>query len=129
MVPPFDSSLFNKKSIKKFLTVSFDDGENILDCLEQAMIEHNLRECRVERLDGTIKTAKVNFFEGGKFGASTIKNKPIMAASGNFKLSGGDLWGSMNICTSEKKPLSCTFVTGLASENLQLKVSFVEIVK
>ncbi len=127
MVPHFDSLLFNKKSVKKFLTVSFDEGENILDCLKKAMLDHGLKECRVEGLDGTIKSAKVNFFDGGKFGASTIKNKPIMAASGNFKVSGGDLWGSMNICTSEKKPLSGTFVTGFAGENLQLKVSFVEI--
>jgi len=51
-----------------------------------------------------------------------------MLASGSFKLSYGDLYGSMKIATSDKPPMHGTLVKGTAHDGFVIKLSFVELI-
>ncbi|MEM0359753.1 MAG: DUF296 domain-containing protein [Candidatus Diapherotrites archaeon] len=127
MCPHVDAILFNKKGVKKILTIVLDDGEDILKCIQKAMEEHGLKEVKVEDMSGTMKEGYINYFEGGHFASAKFKDKPILRANGNFKLSGGDLWGTMHICTADKKPIMGTLIRGLAANGMEIKVSFVQL--
>jgi len=126
-MPPFiDSTLFEKKAEKKTLALVLSEDENVLSCIRQAMKDHSIRECSVADINGKIKLGLINFFERSQFKTMQLENQAMLRASGHFKLSGGDLWGSMNVSTAGKKVTTGTFVRGTAAEGLEIKLSFVK---
>lgn len=128
-MPRIDSILFNKKAEKKYLTLQLSEGEDILGCLKQGLLDHKINECKVEDASGKIKSGVVNFFEGSKFMKRDLKDDEVIRATGNFKLSFGDLWGSMHVFVGKKRPFSATFVNGKAAEGFELKLSFIQDIK
>jgi predicted DNA-binding protein with PD1-like motif len=127
MCPFIDSQLFDKKSVKKTLTLSLSEGEDILSCIKRAMKDNGIRECTALDVNGRVKFALINFFERNKYKTIELKDKPLLRASGTFKLSFDDLWGSMHISTAEKKLTTGTLVKGTAAEGLEIKLSFFEM--
>ncbi len=127
MCPHMDAMIFKKSGKKKILSVVLSEDEDILSSIKEAMKQHNLKECRVEDMNGTIKEGHINYFEGNSYKSASLVNRPILKASGNFKLTASELWGSMHVSTAEKRPTTGTLVEGTAAEGLQIKMSFVEI--
>ncbi len=123
-----DTHLFNKKGVKRELALVFDDGDNILECIKQAMQGHGITEVNVEEAEGAIKEGAINYFERSSYRDAKLNNNRLMRVSGNFKLSYGDLFGKMNIFTYDKPPLQGTFVKGKAAQGLVLKLSFIEFI-
>ena len=126
MCPFIDSSLFEGKAEKKTLTVSLSDGESILASIGEAMKQHGIKECSVAGIEGKIKEGVLSFFERSKCKAVALKSRPVLRASGSFKLNFGNLWGDLHISTAEKKPQSGTLTKGTAEEGLEIKLSFLE---
>lgn len=126
MCPFIDSQLFDKKAAKKNLTISLSEGEDVLSCIKQAMKEHGIKECSIVDINGKVKLAILNCFERNKYKTIKLENRSLLRASGNFKLSFDDLWGSMHVSTAEKKMTSGTLVKGTAAEGLEIKLSFIE---
>jgi len=127
MCPFIDSQLFDKKAVRKTLTLSLSDGEDVLSCLKQAMKDNGIKECSVVDINGKLKLGLINFFERSQYKTLELKDRPMLKASGNFKLSFDDLWGSMHVSTAEKnKPTTGTLVKGTAAEGLEIKLSFIE---
>ncbi len=126
MTPFIDSTLFKKKAEKKTLALVLSEGENVLSCIRQAMKDHGVRECNVGDINGKIRLGLINFFERSQFKSLRLENQAMLRASGRFKLSGGDLWGSMNVSTAGKKVTTGTFVRGTAAEGLEIKLGFVK---
>lgn len=127
-MPHFDSYLFNKKGVKRNLTLILDEDDNILDSIKVGMQKHGINEAKIESVEGMIKECLINYFEHNNFKSQILKNAPIMVASGSFKLSYGDLYGSMKIATAQKPPIQGTLVKGKASQDLTIKMSFVEYI-
>ena len=128
-MPYIDSVFFNKKAEKKRLTLQLSDGEDILESIKLAMQEQKISECRVEDASGKIKHIIVNSFEGNRYVKKEFSDEDVLRASGSFKLSYSDLWGSMHISIGKRKPFSATLVAGKAAEGFELVLSFVQEIK
>lgn len=126
-MPQVDAVLFNKNGKRKTLTLILDDGDDVMSCIKQGMKEHGLKEARVDDMQGTLKEASISFMQGSQYRAKNLAMQKIIKASGNYKLSFGELFGSMNVTTADKHPLTATFVKGRAAQDLEIKLSFVEI--
>ncbi|MCX6799256.1 MAG: DUF296 domain-containing protein [Candidatus Diapherotrites archaeon] len=125
-MPRVEAIIFKKKAEKKILRLVLDDGDDILGSIKQGMGEHAIKECRVEDAGGEVKHAVINFMEGSKYKKMDLRNIQILRASGNFKLNFEDLWGTMHISTSGKKPITGTLVAGKAGQGFELKLSFIK---
>ncbi len=125
-VPQVDSVIFKNKGKRKTLTLILDDGDDVLVSIKQGMKQHKLQEARVDDMQGTIKEGTISYMDGSQYKAKNLINQPIIMASGNFKLSFDELFGSMHVTTAGKNHLTATFVRGLAATDLQIKLSFIE---
>ena len=127
-MPHFDAFLFKKKGIKKKLSLEFEQGENILGGIRLSMQQNGLNEVTVIGMDGMISEGMINYFEGNRFMHAKLKDTPILMASGSFKLSFGDLFGSMKVVSSDKPPMHGTLTKGTAADGLRLNLTFIELV-
>ena len=128
-MPQIDAHLFNKKGVKKFLKLELEDGEGILESIKQGMKENNLKEVKIEKIEGPVEEILLNYFEKGTFKSNVIKDTNIMLASGNFKLSYGDLFGQTKVVTNNKPPVHGSLVRGKAKDGLKLSLSFLDLVE
>lgn len=119
-----DSIVIKEPIKKQFLTLEFDEGDDVISCIKQGMAQNGVRECDVVDVDGTLTTATVNNMEGNKFKKIDFSNTKILRASGHFKIGGGDLWGALHVFTEGRKPISGTLVRATASAGFTLKLSF-----
>lgn len=126
-LPAFDAILFNKKGIRKNLSLILDEGDDIVSCIRQGMKEHDLSEARVDGMEGKIREGIANYMSGSHYKSKSLNNQEIIMASGSYKLSFDELFGSMNITTGGKPPITATFVKGKACQNLKIILSFIEI--
>jgi hypothetical protein len=119
-----DSIVIKEPLRKKFLTLEFEEGDDVLLCIKQGMEQNGVKECDVADVDGTLTTATVNMMEGPKFKKVDFSNTRIMRASGHFKFGGGDLWGALHVFTEGRKPISGTVIAAKASQGFKLKLTF-----
>lgn len=125
-MPQIDAVIFKQKGKRKTLTLILDLNDDILASIKQGMEQHGLKEARVDDMQGTIKEGVVSFMHGSQYKAKNLQQQPIIMASGNYKLSFGELFGSMHVTTAGKNPLTATFVKGRAAQDLRIKLSFIE---
>ncbi len=125
MPKQIDSIVLKEPVRKKYLTLSFDEGDDVLSCVKQGMEQNGVKECDVAEVDGTLTSATVNAMEGSRFKRIDFSNTKILRSSGHFKLTAGDLWGSLHVFTEGRKPISGTVVSAKAGQGFSIKLSFV----
>lgn len=128
-MPAFDAIIFKKKGEKRLVTLILDEGESILESVKQGMKENNFPECKIEGMTGKIKQGMINFFVGNSYKSKELFDTDVFLASGHFKLSGDEIWGSMNISINPKHPFTGTLVRGTASNGLEVKLSYIELIE
>lgn len=128
-MPYIDNFIFDKKSVKKNLTLVLDEGDDIISCIKDGMAQHGVDKVSVDSVDGMVNEALINYFERNSFKSSVIRDKSILIASGAFKLSFGELFGQMKIVTNDKPPMHGTLVRGRAKGNFTLRLAFHELVE
>jgi predicted DNA-binding protein with PD1-like motif len=121
----FDDILGANKKLaqKKILRLVLEEDDDIISSIKQGMLENKVKEATVEDVTGILKEGKITNMENGKYNEYEIRETEIIRASGIFKFGGGDLWGSMNVFTGGRKPISGKLVKGKAMENLEIKLS------
>lgn len=127
-MPHMDAAIFTKKGVRRILTLTLDEGDSIIDCIKQAMIEHKVYDVKIESVEGSVQEAVINYFERNQFKASALKGNEIMVASGNYKLSYGELFGTFKLATADKPPMQGTLVKGRARQGFTINLSFMEYV-
>ena len=125
-MPHIDAHLFKKKGVRRTLRLILDEGDGILESIKASMKEHGINEVKVESVEGNVKDCLINFFERNQFKSLTLSGNKVMIASGGFKLSYGDLFGSLKIATEDKPPMHGTVVRGKAAQGLTINLSFME---
>lgn len=129
-MPRVDSAFFKNNLVRKNLVIELEEGESIIPSIKEAMKQHKLKEVKVEDMEGVIKAGQINFMDRSNFKSLKLDNTKILTASGNYKLSFDDLFGTMNISTAEKfNPKKGTLVQGVASQGLKIKLSFFQEVQ
>ncbi len=125
-MPHIDAALFTKKGVRRTLTLILDEGDGILESIKAAMLEHKINDVKIESVEGCVQEAVINYFERNMFKSSTLKGNRIMIASGNYKLSYGELFGTFKLATEDKPPMQGTLVKGKAAQGLTINLSFME---
>ena len=125
-MPAVDAIIFNKRGVRKSLKLVLDDGDEVFSCIKQAMKEHTISEVKVEEMNGTFKEGELNYFEGNRYKLANLSGKVSFRASGLFKLSYDELYGSMHVSINERHPLTGTLVKARGTEGFEVKLSFVE---
>jgi hypothetical protein len=120
------SEFWKPKGEKKTLTITFEGGEEIVPSLKSAMMENNIKNCKIVDMEGNLRKAVLDVVQGKNSKNQSFENVPIVHASGEYKLSFGDMYGRMSITIQEKQPRTCAFVKGTADNGLTIKISFVE---
>ena len=121
--------IFKKKGITRNMKLILEEDENILTCIKQGMIEHNVPEVKIISMTGKIKTGIMSYLDGSKYIVYNFDNKEVMLAGGHYKLSFGDLFGSLRITVKENKvPVNGVFSKGRAAEGLEINMEFIELV-
>jgi len=122
----FDDILTPKKSQtalgKKVLKLILEEDDPIIKSIEQGMKENKIKEANIEDICGSVKEATITNMEKGKYNEFEVRETEIMRASGIFKLSAGDLWGSLNVFTGGRKPISGKLTKGSAMDGLEIKL-------
>ena len=124
MPKAIDSIVIKEPLKKQYLTLEFEEGDNVLACIKQGLEQNKVKEADVVDVEGRVSTATVNAMEGHKYKRIDFANTKIMRASGHFKVTAGDLWGSLHFFTEGRKPISGTVIKATASTGFTLKLSF-----
>ena len=128
-MPHIDSMIFKKKGVKRSMKLILEEDENIMQCVKQGMQDHNVPEVKIIGMVGKIKTGVMSYLEGSSYKVYNFDNKEVMLAGGHYKLSFGDLFGSLRITVKENKvPINGVFSKGNASEGLEIQMEFTELV-
>ncbi|VVB99480.1 Uncharacterised protein [uncultured archaeon] len=127
-MPPMESQIFRKKGVRRYLTLVLDEGDGMLESIKASMLEHAVYDVKIEAVEGNVQEAVINYFERNQFRSSTLKGNEIMIASGNFKLSYGELFGTFKLATGDKPPMQGTLVKGKAANGLTISLSFIEYI-
>ena len=127
-MPYIDAAIFMKKGVKCHLTLSLDEDDSIIDCIKRAMVEHKIYDVTIESVEGKFKEATINYFERNQFKSQVLRGNSVMIASGNYKLSYGELFGTFKVATNDKPPIQGTLVKGRAHQGFTIVLSFTEYV-
>lgn len=119
--------IFQKTGEKKNLVLVLSDGENIHDSIKLGMKENNIEKADVEEINGVLKNASVNYLLGSHYKSRELQNIKVLKAFGKYELKGETLWGNLHVVIPIPKPTTVTLVKGIASENLEIVLSFVEL--
>lgn len=125
-MPYVDSMIFKKKGEKRKIKLTMEEDEKILSCIRQGMKENNVNEVKIIGVNGKIKSGMMNYLDGSKYLVFDFNNTEIVRASGNYKLSYDELFGSMRL-TVGKPPINGVFSKGTATEGLEIELEFIEL--
>ncbi|MDD3160100.1 MAG: DUF296 domain-containing protein [Candidatus ainarchaeum sp.] len=114
----FDKIMGNETEVneRKILKLVLDDGEDIRKCIEQGMKDNNLKDANVVEIVGNLKNATID----SKEGRLEFENIEFVNAKGKFKIGGGDLWGAIEVFTSQKKPIAGKLLKATASQDVEI---------
>jgi len=110
------------KAEKKLLKLVLEEDDNLLKSIEEGMKEHGVKEATVEDINGSVKEATLTNMEKGKYNEFEVRETELIRASGLFKFGGDDLWGSLNVFTGGRKPISGKLTKGTAMDGLEIKL-------
>jgi len=111
------------KATKKILRLFLEEDDNLLKSIEEGMKKHGVKEANIEDINGNVKDATITNMEKGKYNEFEIRETELIRASGLFKFGGDDLWGSLNVFTGGRKPISGKLTKGTAMDGLEIKLS------
>ena len=117
-----DKENVQKKSNKKILKLVLEEGDSIIKSIEQGMRENDIKEANVDDINGAAKEATITNMEKGKYNEFEVRETELIRASGIFKFGGDDLWGSLNVFTGGRKPISGKLTKGTAMDGLEIKL-------
>ena len=111
-----------KRVEKKILKLVLEEGDSIIKSIEEGMKENKIMEANVEDINGSVQEATITNMEKGKYNEFEIRETELIRASGLFKFGGDDLWGSLNVFTGGRKPISGKLTKGTAMDGLEIKL-------
>lgn len=120
------SEYYYNKAKKKVLTLELEEGEDVFESIKKSLLEFKIKECKVDGMDGTIKNGVMNALNGTRYQTIKLENTQIINASGNFKTSFGEMFGSLHVLAKVSKPVSGTLASAKAANNLKIRLWFYE---
>lgn len=115
------------KGRKVTMTVEFDEGDDILSCISQAMEQHGISDGKIASCIGCVKTGRINFFEKGSYAVKDLADNEVVASSGKFVKTKDGYKGDLHILVDvgNGKRQNGTLMKGTAAAGMKLGVEYV----
>jgi len=98
MAAAIPSSMYwQKKALKKTMTLQFDEDDDILKGIESAMHENCIFKADVAEASGKIKSGLGNYVQGSQYMTKCFNDTEIKIATGHFELGKKGLFGVLKI--------------------------------
>ena len=126
-----ESSFVTQKAIEQILTITLEEGDDILQCLKQALQENNIKECKIIDTNGFWKEGFMNYFLKNQFKSrKTFEIEKISAGSGKFTRQGNEYVGDLHIVVSlGNNRINGTLLEGKAAKELTIKAKFPKFIE
>lgn len=120
-----------EKAVEQFLTISLEDGEDILESLKKAALEHGIKEFKITGMNGFWKQGFMNYFLKNQFKSRrTFDIEKINAGSGKFVKQGKDYSGDLHIVVAlGNNRINGTLLEGKAAKELTIKLKFPKFIE
>ncbi len=120
-----ESVIWTKNATKRTLHLVFDENDDVLKGLENAMIEHNIHEVSILEATGHLKSGLGNYILGSRLFSFNFDNHRIKVATGHFKRSKDGLFGVLKVIPTEGDS-HVTIAKAFAGNDFELKLSYYE---
>ncbi|MFH1587993.1 MAG: hypothetical protein ABIA76_01485 [Candidatus Diapherotrites archaeon] len=121
-----ESKKIRIKSTKKRLKLVFEEGDDIISEIKNAMAENNVKEAEPKEVHGMLKKLKLNFFQHNKFRAMDFENITPLKISGKLNMKSGEMYGGIHLSINPNNPLVGTIVSATAGKNTEIALEFIE---
>lgn len=119
-----ESMFWQKKAIERNIVLKFDEGDDVLKCLEQVMHEHKILKANVVEFTGHIKNGAGNYIQGSQFMTKNFDNTGIKKATGYFTINPKvGLFGVLKIIPADLDN-HVTIAKAFAMPDLELKLQY-----
>ncbi|MBM3282554.1 MAG: DNA-binding protein [Candidatus Diapherotrites archaeon] len=120
-----DSTIYKGKSVEKTLNLVFDEGDDVLAGIKNAIRQHNIREASALNAEGQLKDATINYFNKSRFVSTDIKNGRIVSCSGRFMNLKDGVIGDMHVGFMLGMQMwDGTLVKAVAAKGFELTLKF-----
>jgi predicted DNA-binding protein with PD1-like motif len=92
-----ESSIYSGKSVEKDLSLEFEEGDDVLSGIRQAIQQHGIRECNAVKADGQLQHATIQYFNKSKFTSTELTNGRIISCSGRFMNLKEGIYGDLHV--------------------------------
>lgn len=116
------SMYWQKKGIKRILTLQFDEGDDILKGIESAMRENGIHEVNIVEATGSIRSGLGNYLNGSQYLTKSFNNSQIKIATGHFEFK-GSLFGVLKIIPVDLDS-HVTVAKAKAAAGMEMKLSY-----
>lgn len=120
-----DSTVYKGKSVEKTLNLVFDEGDDVIAGIKNAIRQHNIREASALNAEGQLKDATINYFNKSRFVSTDIKNGRIVSCSGRFMNLKDGVIGDMHVGFMLGMQMwDGTLVKAIAAQGFELTLKF-----
>jgi predicted DNA-binding protein with PD1-like motif len=120
-----DSTIYKGKSVEKTLNLVFDEGDDVLSGIKNAIRQHNIREASALNAEGQLKDATINYFNKSRFVSTDIRNGRIVSCSGRFMNLKDGVIGDMHVGFMLGMQMwDGTLVKAVAKQGFELTLKF-----
>lgn len=124
-MPSMEASIYTGKAVEKNLTLVFDEDDDVIHGLRQAIKQHNIRECTAVEADGLLKEAVIQYFIHNRFTSTELKNGRIVSCSGRFMNLQDGIYGDLHVGFMLGMQMwDGTLVKGKAMQGFSLTLKF-----
>jgi predicted DNA-binding protein with PD1-like motif len=120
-----DSSIYTGKSVEKDLVLAFEEGDDVISGLKQAIQQHGIREATAINADGLLKEATIQYFNHSRFTTTELKKGRIVSCSGRFMNLKDGVYGDLHVGFMLGMQMwDGTLVKAVAKNGFQLTLRF-----
>jgi hypothetical protein len=120
-----ESMIWTKNATKRTLTLVFDEGDDVLACLQQAMNEHRINDASIIEVNGKLKGGLGNYLMGSRLLSFNFSDTHVKTGTGHFKRTHDGLFGVLKVIPSTDNNM-VTVAKGLAGQDFQIQLSYYE---
>ncbi len=95
------SMLWQKKAVKQFIRLQFEEDDEIIEGIEQTLRENGIGEAALVECKGHIKSGVGNYLQGSQLMTKNFDNTEVKIATGHFKVSGKGMLGILKFIPTD----------------------------
>ncbi|MFH1544770.1 MAG: hypothetical protein ABIE23_01585 [archaeon] len=125
-MPLMESQILTEKAELKYLNLAFDEGDEVIPLMKQALMEAGIDNAKIVGCSGIIRQGIMNYFQKSFYKSRELNNTRVMNGSGRFVKEGNDFRGDFHIAVLiGSQYWNGTLVKGIASDGFSIRIEFI----